>query len=175
MATIFGFEVDAIENVDESSIYIYYLTPSAEAASGARPAAMPAIQPGALAMQIHMAQALGRTATITIDEPFRSNLVVTRQKTELSLGDFAALQRKGLFEQSDKYTLLNESPYSMPGLQALQAEFRVSLEEPVHLLLLQWQVLAVRDGYAYCFFTTSTSSLWEQDKARAEKVLQSIR
>ena len=96
---------------------------------------------------------------------FRPNIVLTRERTGATLADFVKKERADLAERGTKFTVLREGPFTVAGLPAHQAEIAVSIEKPP-AKLVQWQVVVLREGFAYSFFATTTESRFEKDRPR---------
>ena len=158
MHALFGHAITLPEGFEERSQYLFYLDePGAKArpggaGSGAFPAAL---RPG-----LGGAPAGGQ-------EGFAPTVVVTRERTAQPLASFVAEQRKHLGEYAPKMSVVKDGQTKVAGQPAHQSEVAVSLESP-RLQLVQQQVVTLRDGYAYCFFLTTTRPRFEQDRARFE-------
>jgi hypothetical protein len=154
MSALFSYPHTLPPGFDERSVYIFYLTGDGAAPkkAAADAAALGALRPGAVAA------AVGE---------FHPNMVVTREKTSAPLHQFFNEQRKLLQERAPKLTLVKEGPYKIAGQAAHQAELSAALDNP-RLSLVQWQVVTVRDGFAYCFFATTTKQRWDGDRPKFE-------
>ena len=160
MNALFAHAHTLPEGFEDRSIYIFYLSGGEGAAakkSGGGEAA--AFSVGALRPGLSPAGAPAGD--------FQPNVVVTREKSAGPLPAFVAEQRKILFERAPKLSVVKEGPYKVAGQAGHQTELAAALDQP-RIHLVQWQVVTIRDGFAYCFFCTSTKQRWDADRPRFE-------
>lgn len=178
MATLFEFEHDRLTGFEEASLYLFYLgTAKPKAMLNVRDSTADAFDIRTLQLMQRLGpQALAASFNaLSSDEGFRANIVVSRQRTEgATLQAFVNEQRRELFARTEHYHQIAEGSLSVAGEPALFAEFRVSLSDP-HLVLVQWQVVAVIGDYAYSFFATSAADAWDLHKPVAEAFIAGCR
>lgn len=158
MSAIFGYPLTIPAGFEDRSVYLFYLQADGPAKKGgaadAATLAMGSLRPGA--------------GTAASGADFHPNVCVTREKTDRSLTHFVAEQRKLLSERAPKLAVVKEGPAKVAGQPAHQAELQAALDEP-RLQLVQWQVVTLRDGYAVCFFCTTTRARWDADRKKFEE------
>ncbi len=107
-------------------------------------------------------------------ERFQPNVVITREKGDQPLREFALKKRKKLAAPKSKASVLREGPREIAGRPGYETEVLLAVEKPP-VELIQWQVVTSRDGDLYCFFATTTRARWERDKPQFEALLKAWR
>jgi len=159
VSSIFGHAITLPAGFEERSVYVFHL----EDGKGA-PKAAPAPSADVAAFS---AGALRPGLTTGAAGEVQPNIVVTRERTTQTLAGFTAEQRRLLAERAPSLIVVKEGPMKVAGQPAHATEVNASIPEP-RVQLVQWQVVTLRDGFAYSFFATTTRARWEQDRPRFE-------
>jgi hypothetical protein len=77
-------------------------------------------------------------------------------------------------ERAPRFSVLREGPAKVAGKPAHEIEFAAAVEKP-RLRITQWHVLAVRDGWAYCFVATAPESKWAKLRPHFEAFIAGFR
>lgn len=177
MGAIFSHPHALPPGFEERSIYLFDLIDGAgepATAAARRPAgeaAAPAESRDAdLVDRIRMglgpaARAVPAAPATAAKGAFVPNIVVSRERTASPLAAYATEKERELLQRSPAFRLVREGPYTVAGLPGHEAEFIVTVDEPA-LRVAQWQVVTIRDGYAYLFTCTTAADRLAEHRRR---------
>ena len=66
--------------------------------------------------------------------------------------------------------IVREGTCRLADLDAYEVEVSMEVASP-RADLIQWQLIAMHKGFAYCLFCTTTQERWPEDKPRFEEFL----